>query len=136
MRRPILSVVLTLAAGLAMAHDDHIGPRNGYVRHVGSVEVELVTEGARVVVYVRDEKTTKDVELPATTSARAVILVRGKTETVMLAPMGATLQGSAKAAVPANAKVALILKIPGRDGIPSTTFDLGKQAGLPRGRAE
>lgn len=136
MRRSILGAVLTFAAGLAMAHDDHVGPRNGYVKHVGSVEVELVTEGAKVVVYVRDEKTSKDIALPAAASARAVILARGKTETVMLAPAGGTLQGSAKEAVPANAKVALALKIPGRDDIPSTTFDLGKQAGLPRGRAE
>lgn len=128
-------LALSLASGPALAHDDHIGPNGGYVKHVGSVELELLTEGAKVVVHVRDERTRTSLPLGPEARGRAILLVGGKTETVALTAAGATLQGMAKQAVPDNAKVALSVRIPGRDDVPSTTFDLGKKADLKRGGA-
>ena len=136
LHRILTATVLALVVLPAFAHDDHIGPNGGYVKHVGSAELELVTDGAKVVVHVRDEKTGKPVTLDRSATGRAIVLVGGKTETVPLAAVGATLQGVAKQPVPAAAKVALALKIPAREDIPSTTFDLGRKAELPRGKPD
>ncbi|GMU68362.1 MAG: hypothetical protein AMXMBFR37_06950 [Steroidobacteraceae bacterium] len=133
MNRVILLVTLGLLSLTANAHDDHIGPMNGYVKHLGAAEVELVTTDAGIVVHVRDEKTGKAISLPSGSTGRAVVLSAGKTESVTLAPANGVLTGTAKAAIPANAKVALSLTIPGVEGIPSTTFDLGKKSTLPKG---
>jgi glycine/D-amino acid oxidase-like deaminating enzyme len=134
--RLMVLILLAMTGAPAAAHDDHVGPHGGYVKHFGSVEVELVTDGPKVIVHVRDEKTAKPVVLAANAGGRAVVLMAGKTETVPLRPDGATLVGVAKAPIGASAKVALALDIPGRDDVPSTTFDLSKKPALPTRRPE
>lgn len=134
LHRVLTATAIALFALPAAGHDDHIGPNGGYVKHVGSAELELVTNGAKVVVHVRDEKTGRPVTLDPAATGRAIVLVAGKTETVPLTVMGAVLQGVATQPIPEAAKVALALKIPTRGDIPSTTFDLGRKAELSRGK--
>jgi hypothetical protein len=121
-----------LLAGAVYAHDDHIGPNGGYTKHLGAASVELVTDGATVRVYVRDEKTETPLDL-AGAKGRAILLVGGKTETIALQPVGGILAGTAKQAIAADAKVAISLQIPSLAGVPSSTFELARKATLPTG---
>jgi hypothetical protein len=136
LKRVMLMAALAMSVAPAVAHDDHVGPSGGYVKHFGSVEIELVTDGPKVVVHVRDEKTGKPVVLAAEAGGRAVVLMAGKTETIALKPAGTALQGVGKVPIAATAKVALALSIPGRDDTPSTTFDLSRKSSLPSRRPE
>lgn len=132
MLRVIALATAMLLANTAVAHEDHIGPNGGYTKHLGSVSVELVTEGSTVRVHIRDEKT--ETPLPvAGAKGRAIVLAGGKTESVALQPAKDFLVGTARQAVPADAKVAVSLQIPGRDNVPSGTFELARKASLPTG---
>lgn len=131
MHKYMLAIILALGAPAAVAHDDHVGPNGGYTKHLGSVNVELVAKGSSLQVYVADVGTGQSV-VSGDATARAVVLVSGKTETVALQADGGVLKGSVKTPVPAGAKVALTIRIPERDNIPSTTFDLSRLATLPK----
>ncbi|MCM2309860.1 MAG: hypothetical protein NDI84_00535 [Steroidobacteraceae bacterium] len=121
-----------LLAGAAVAHDDHIGPNGGYTKHLGAASVELVTDGAMVRVYVRDEKTEKSLDLTGA-KGRAIVLAGGRTETVQLQAAGGVLAGAAKQPIPGDAKVAISLQIPGQASVPSSTFELARKATLATG---
>lgn len=131
LRATVFAATLLLCTE-ALAHEDHIGPNGGYTKHLGSVSVEVVTEGALVRVHVRDEQTEAPIDL-AGAKGRVVVLAGGKTESVILAPDKAVLTGTTKQPIPADAKVAVSLQIPGRGNVPSGTFDLGRKASLPTG---
>lgn len=121
-----------LLAGAALAHDDHIGPNGGYTKHLGAASVELVTDGATVRIYVRDEKTETPLDLTGA-KGRAIVLAGGKTETIALQPANGVLAGTAKQAIPGDAKVAISLQMPGQASVPSSTFELARKATLPAG---
>lgn len=132
MLRATAFAAMLLLSTAALAHEDHIGPNGGYTKHLGSVSVEVVTEGTLVRVHVRDEQTEAPIDLTGA-KCRAVVLAGGKTESVTLALDKAVLVGAAKQPIPADAKVAVSLQIPGRSNVPSGTFDLGRKASLPTG---
>lgn len=132
MLRATAFAAMLLLSTAAIAHEDHIGPNGGYTKHLGSVSVEVVTDGATVRVHVRDEQTEVPIDL-AGAKGRAVVLAGGKTESVALALDKSVLTGRAKQPIPADAKVAVSLQIPGRSNVPSGTFDLARKASLPTG---
>lgn len=134
MKKLTMLAALLLAGG-AFAHDDHIGPNGGYTKHLGEASVELVTDGATVRVYVRDEKTEKPLDL-AGAKGRAIVLAGGTTETIALQPTGGALAGTAKQAIPGDAKVAISLQIPGQASVPSSTFELARKSTLPVGTGQ
>lgn len=121
-----------LLASAALAHDDHIGPNGGYTKHLGATSVELVTDGATVRVYLRDEKTETPLDVTGA-KGRAIVLAGGKTETIALQPAGGVLTGTAKQPIPGDAKVALSLQLPSQVSVPSSTFELARRATLPTG---
>ncbi len=130
MRKLTAFAAAILLTGTAVAHEDHIGPNGGYTKHLGSVSVEVVTEGSTIRVHLRDEKTEKPLPV-AGAKGRAIVLAGGKTESVALTPSQDVLVGAAKKDVPSDAKVAVSLQVPGRENIPSGTFELARKASLP-----
>jgi hypothetical protein len=112
MRRFAFLAALLLCVAPAGAHDTK-GPHGGRVADLGPYHAELAGKDTNVDVFVTDEK-DKPIAM-AGYKGVAILVVRGKSERIELAPVGDNkLSGTAGVPVPSNAKGAV--RITGPDG--------------------
>lgn len=109
--RYIFLAASLMIAGLAQAHEA-TGPNGGRLVDAGNMHVELVPKGRAVDVFVTDSN-DKPLAVEGY-KGTAVLVVGGKPQRIPLAPADANrLTGTASTDVPATAKGAVQLQLPG-----------------------
>ncbi|KAA2242249.1 hypothetical protein [Salinarimonas soli] len=85
MKHLVLTLALSLASGVALAHEMAKGPNGGPVVDAAGHHVEMIARGAELVLFLSDAS-DKPLASAGTKGARALVQDGGKTVTVPLQP--------------------------------------------------
>jgi hypothetical protein len=110
--RNIAAIIAVIAtASLALAHGPKVGAKGGVQADAGSFHVEIVPEGTRVHVFLRDQS---DKEVPTEGyKGTAVFVIDGKPQRIPLTPAGGNkLTGTSAAPVRGAPKGAVQITTP------------------------
>jgi hypothetical protein len=104
-------IALIATASLALAHGPKVGAKGGVQADAGKFHVEIVPEGMRVHVFLRNQ-TDKDVPTEGY-KGTAVFVIDGKPQRIPLTPAGGNkLTGTSAAPVPRAPKGAVQITTP------------------------
>lgn len=107
----LAALAMGFAAGVR-AHDVEKGPNGGLMVTAGEHHLELVSQGAEIVVFLMDKKHEP---VPAKgANGRAIVQAGGKTSTIVLsAGDGNRLVGKAESPLATGARVVVSASVPG-----------------------
>lgn len=113
MRMILAFLILVASFSPSLAHGPAKGPNGGQLRDAGTYHLELAIRGDEVLLYVSDgDDRPLDI---AGAKASAVLVATGRNETLSLAAQsGNRMTARAGSPIPANARIAVTLTMPGK----------------------